>query len=156
MHDQGNDMKIDLADVHESIRNMNSQDMSLINLKASNNHEVKELKQMDYPYMTEKIKEKLAQPCYQFLLWFDFDILYNRMAQQMHNLTNEKKVSDQIQEQFEENWNARQTGVNQKRPPLVLDSDSEEQTDEELKQIANEVAQTLALDKQSVTSDSVI
>ena len=62
MHDQSNDKKIDLADIHESIRNMNSQNMSLDSLKARNNHEVKELKGMAYPHLTEKIYDKLAQP----------------------------------------------------------------------------------------------
>ena len=53
MHDQTNDMKIDLADIHESMRNMNSQGMSIDSLKATNNHMRNEIKWWKYPHLSE-------------------------------------------------------------------------------------------------------
>lgn len=47
LHDHNsNDMKIDLGDIQESIRSMNSLDLSIDDLRARNNHSENELKSL--------------------------------------------------------------------------------------------------------------
>lgn len=56
----GNDMKIDLVDIQECVRLMNSLDKTMDRLSARKNHDSQELLEMEYPFLTDKLRDRLA------------------------------------------------------------------------------------------------
>ena len=103
-----------------------------------------------------KTNKELIGPKYSYLLWFDFDQLDTILADQIKSIHESEPVKE-IEAEFEKLWNEKNTGVKERREPIVFSDDEQEvvkdQNKEEGKAHHNRKLSFRSMKRYSITSD---
>ena len=64
-----------------------------------------------YRYLSTNIQERLAQPSYTYLLWFDHERLFAKMNSRVERLPKNPPVAEKIEKDFYKQYDAKQKGI---------------------------------------------